>query len=545
MTNSEDTSLPMLPEVSLASRIVLTETEKQLIQQVHSGYRQIIIQKEFNGGFSGTRVFLITPVKANGASDAKIVTKTGPADDLLREKENYEYSVARALPFTATQITGYDEQGNFAALNYAFAGGAALGETLIFEDYYHAHTADVINQTLGVLLDKALGETWYGQSQPLNVLFQQEYGRHLPTPGVLEEIVEAIFPKRWAADGKSIELRGVVGTYPDPLKIYPILLDRPLKSRRSFVHGDLHVRNVLVDSMGKAWLIDFAKVKERHNLFDFIKLETYLRLMVLAQVYGAFSLNEYIQFEQTLNAATLGQTSTPPANPELAKAYRVIRTIRQIAHKYMGPEPDFRGEYFTALFLYSLSMLKYFPVNGPIPTQLMFMTTCVLGQFILEEQKKMKSAADEDKNPFQKEPSSQSRKTTPSGGISIGGNANGSIIVSGNQNKINQTTHHVINSSSPSIDEIARAFSAIMEQASKERDGAKKEKAERLVRKLESEARKGDQADDDSVEGWFTTLATTSSSTWQVAVSTLSKPIAGIDTIFQKAIQRVKNEQEK
>lgn len=544
MTKSDDTSLPILPEVSPTSRIVLTETEKQLIQHVHSGYPQIIIQKEFSGGFSGTRVFLITPVKPSGASDAKIVTKTGPADDLLREKENYEHSVVRALPFTATQITGYYKQGDFAALNYVFAGGAALGETVILEDYYHAQPANVISQTLDVLLDKALGETWYGQSQPLNVLFQHEYGRHLPAHDVLEQTVESTFPKGLAADGNRIEIRGVTGTYPDPLKVYQLLLDRPLKSRRSFVHGDLHVRNILVDAAGKAWLIDFAKVKERHNLFDFIKLETYLRLMVLAQVFGAFSLNEYIQFEQTQNAATLGQASTPPANPELAKAYQVIRTIRQIARKYMGPEPDFRGEYFTALFLYSLSMLKYFPVNGPIPTQLMFMTTCVLGQFIFDEHKKMKSD-DEDKNPFQKEPSSERRKATPSGGISIGGSVDGSIIVSGNQNKINQTTYHGVQNKNAAIDEIARAFSAILEQASKERDGAKKEKAERLVRKLESEARKGDQADDDSVEGWFTTLSNTSSSTWQVAVNTLSKPIAGIDTIFHKAVERVRNEQEK
>ncbi len=572
MTKSNGPSLPILPEVSAISRIVLTETEKQLIQQVHSGYQSIIIQKEFSGGFSGTRVFLITPVKPDGASNAKIVTKTGPAKDLLREKKNYEHYVVQALPFTATQITGYHEQGDLAALNYVFAGGAALGETLIFEDYYHAQTADGINQTLNVLLDKALGETWYGQPQPLNVLFQQEYGRHLPAHDVLEQIVESAFPKRLAADRNRIEVWGVTGNYPDPLKVYRLLLDRPLKSRRSFVHGDLHVRNVLVDSAGKAWLIDFAKVKERHNLFDFIKLETYLRLLVLAQVYGAFSLNDYIHFEQTLNATTLGQASTAPTNPELAKAYQVIRTIRQIARKYMGPEPDFRGEYFTALFLYSLSMLKYFPVNGPIPTQLMFMTTCVLGQFIFDEPKMIKPVSDEGKNPSQKEPSSKNQRAKQSGGISIGGNANGSIIVSGNQNKINPgTTSHRIDTGGgayiggsinvqngdfvgrdknvtitqgnrTSVDEIARAFVIIREKANQEKDNDKKEDALQAIEKLKTEAGRGEQAEESRVQRWFSFLAETSTDIWDVAVSSLSSPTLGLGTAFRKIVERAKEE---
>jgi hypothetical protein len=573
MTGSNNPNPPVLPELSMTSPIFLSEAEKELIQNVHRGYQKIIVQKEFNGGFSNTRVFLVLPVKPNGSSDAGIVTKTGPAEDLWREKENYEQYMARALPFTATQIRGYYEPGDHtvdggqAALNYVFAGGVALGETLSLEDYYHTQTADVINKTLDALLDKALGEAWYGQPQPLNSLFQDEYGRHLPKHTALQQIVEATFPKRLPADGNRIKILGVTGSYLDPLKAYPILLDKPLKGRRSFVHGDLHVRNVLVDSSGKAWLIDFAKVRERHNLFDFIKLETYIRLMALAQVHGAFSWNEYIQFEQELNAATFDQASTPPANPELAKAYQVIRTIRQVARKYMGHTPDFQNEYFPALFLYALSMLKYFPINGPIPTQLMFMTTCVLGHFIFDEREAMKPISRESKNSSSKKPSSDMPKGH-AGGISIGGEASNNIIVSGNQNNISHTSRnidtgggayvggnvniqngdfvgrdkHITQSTGASVDEIARAFVMIREKANQEKDGSKKEDALQAVEKLKIEAERGEQAEESRVQRWFTFLADVSTDAWDVAVATLSNPKLGLGTAFKKIVQRAKEE---
>ncbi len=688
-----------MTELSARSNIPLTADEQGLIRSAHPDYEKVLLEKEFGGGFSKTRVFLVLPVRANGVSDARVVTKIGSASDLQREKENYDNLAGPGLPFLAAQVKGYYPQGDQAALNYAFAGGGALGETLTLEDYYHAQPAEIINKTLNVLLDQTLGAAWYGQNQPLNCLFRDEYGRHLRPREELAKIVSVIYPRLESLDRKHIQIPGLIGAYPDPLVVYPDLLDRTLKGRRSFVHGDLHIRNILVDESGKGWLIDFAKVKERHNLFDFIKLETYIRLMALPDVFGAFSLNEYVQFEQTLNATTLGQASTPPTNPELAKTYQVIQTIREIAHKYMGYEPSFKNEYFPALFLYSLSMLKYFPINGPIPTQLMFVTSCVLGKFILRldehpaKSDGMSLSNDEhsaksgeivsndieahvdiylmgeyriftstDKTGFHyalsrllnirpeqisillvrpgsiiitlKMPEESAKKlmkmwlvdndlalralnirqvdllteiksdeaskmaktkNTSQGGISIGGNANGSIIVTGNQNKINQINRkintgggtyiqgdvntgggdfvgrdkidrsikvgdisnstgvaigdnaqaNVAQSSGASVDEIARAFAIIMAEVNRERDGAKKEKAEKLVRKMEAEARKGEQADAENVEGWFSVLANTSADAWDVAVATLSSPIEGIGMVFKKIVQRLREEKGK
>ncbi len=536
----------LLPEVRKSSNINISSIEESLLRNIHSGNQIIYIEKEFRGNYGGAHVFLILPVNADGSRDARLITKIGSAAELIHEKENYSQHVAFALPFSAAHVQGYYEENGQAALNYDFAGERILGETVTLAEYYRVHTDQEIKATLEALLDKSL-RAWYGQSHPLNCTFRDEYGERLPADQEMPIIISTIFPDLTSFIGDRIEIPGVDGSYPNPLKVYLPLLDRILEGRKSYVHGDLHMRNVLVDQTGKSWLIDFANVDRHHTMLDFIKLETYIRLMVIAPHHRTFSLNEYMLFERTLTNDTVNQNVSYLGNPHLAKAYAVILFIRHIARKYMGTEQDLRNEYFPALFLYCLARLKHHESNGLAPTQLIFMTSCALAANIFDKPDDVNPVSPKGNQKSKEEQRSvKDKKTTRShGGISIGGNANGSIIVSGNQNKINQRTQYVTPNSSPSIDEIARAFSAILEQASKERDGAKKERAERLVRKLESEARKGEEADDYNVEDWFAALATTSSQTWQVAVTTLSNPIVGIGTIFQQAVQRARNEQEK
>lgn len=204
----------------------------------------------------------------------------------------------------------------------------------------------------------------------------------------MEEIIRSAFPDLSPKiSDEYIELPGVEGTYPNPLQVYPDELGRMLKGRKSYVHGDLHLRNVLVDESRKGWLIDFAKIEMRHNLFDFIKLETYVRMMELGRDGVDFLLSDYVQFETALADATLrGKSITLGShNVRLQVAYQVILTIRQIARKYMGREPDFRHEYYPALFLYNLAVTKYYQEERPRPTQLSFATACVLGRYIRGE----------------------------------------------------------------------------------------------------------------------------------------------------------------
>ncbi len=203
--------------------------------------------------------------------------------------------------------------------------------------------------------------------------------------GRMKQIVKGAFSNQpIKVDGKSIQLPDVVTPYPNPLKKYHQVLGKILRGKQSYVHGDLHLHNILVDEWGKGWLIDFALVKRHHNIFDFIKIETSLRLMELAKADLTFSLVDYVQFEEALAAATLDVDGVPPPdNPHLRAAFKVILAIRRIARNYMANETGFLNEYFPALFLYCLSVLKYYQPDTPQPTRLVFTTASILLRHIL------------------------------------------------------------------------------------------------------------------------------------------------------------------
>ena len=503
---------PVLPQVEVSLDLQpMDARDRALLQQVYRGFGRVLVKAEFSGGYSSARVLLILPQNANGIKTAPKITKLGPALALRQERNNYEQYVQDFLPFCAARLENdrYSEQEDRAGLNYTFVGGGALGQTMDLEEYYRRATtsrsAEQIVKMLDNLLDKELGQRWYGQTTPLQCFFSAEYGPHLvehlrlkirpkstdtlwlkdqlpPTTtghrlieveaipyehetipsgallsiegmvvktikhgeiklqdpngqgiivrveftpksnlpgnlkpgdrvgvrgkivynrrGRMEQIVCQAFPAlSFKVDDEFVQLPDVARLYPNPLKVYPRVLGSVCEGRQSYVHGDLHLRNVLVDEEGKGWLIDFAKVGKRHNLYDFVKLETYVRLMELARDGLIFSMDEYVQFEEALNDATLEKEKRValPDNADLQFAYEVILEIRHVARKYMVPEPDFMDEYFRSLFLYCLAVMKYHQADKPHPTQLAFASASVLGRYLLRLDKPAPPAKGEGK----------------------------------------------------------------------------------------------------------------------------------------------------
>lgn len=191
--------------------------------------------------------------------------------------------------------------------------------------------------------------------------------------------VMAAFPAfRRRSDG-TIYVSEMDLTLPDPLAIYPRLLNKQLDGRRAIIHGDLHPGNILIDDAGRAWLIDFDHVREGHVLFDFIKLETILRLFVLGKARQVvlqnrdkpdpntsppawtypFSLAEYIHFERTLLDQTLNRQPAAVPHPELAKAADLIMAIRHLAKLYLRATNNWH-EYLNGLFLHNLAQLRFY-----------------------------------------------------------------------------------------------------------------------------------------------------------------------------------------
>jgi hypothetical protein len=438
-----------------------------------------MVEKEFGGGFGGTRVFLMRPIDRRGRQLARQIVKIGPPLALRREQQNYLDHVKKSHPLVAAEVSRFAEWQGLGGIIYNFVGDSRLGQTRTLEEVFldDQVSAKAINRTLVDLLDKALGELWYHQTEPHICFFDDEYGPHLveylrvrlrpvsqdglwrveQTPGLVKGyhplngeaipaehaaiqpetlvqiedlvvakvkpdliklqhpthpgiVVKVEIPETTAfSPGQAVTVRGEVRynrpvrltqlmttafanfpeasinsqaetltwadkAYPNPLHLYPKILSRTLTGQKSLVHGDLHLRNILVDESGYGWLIDFALVKERHNLYDFIKLETYIRQTVLSQ--AAFLFADYLQFE----AALLDEEEAVPEDSMLQKAYQVIRRIRALAARYA--KRDFVAEYLPGLFLYNLAVVKYVENHEVKAARLAFGTAGVVGEAI-------------------------------------------------------------------------------------------------------------------------------------------------------------------
>jgi len=156
---------------------------------------------------------------------------------------------------------------------------------------------------------------------------------------------------RWQLEGES---------YPDPHPLLQTVLDTPCAIAWGTIHGDLHWENLMLESSENWWLIDYGLTGKGPILFDFVKLELYLRYTELARLKD-LTAKEILEFERALVDDPLGNLSVPvPSHPALCKAADAIRQIRRLARRYMvGGLFD----YWRLLFGYAMALTKYYPTQ--------------------------------------------------------------------------------------------------------------------------------------------------------------------------------------
>lgn len=126
------------------------------------------------------------------------------------------------------------------------------------------------------------------------------------------------------------------------------------------VHGDLHQRNIILDSIGREfvpWVIDFGWTRRFHALVDYALLEASLKIFHFARFCTE---NRYLQIHDLLHerrrAASGSGGKTEPA------MIRLIQTIRDNARAEVEPEA-WPHEYYLSSLLVSMGLIT-------IPTSL-------------------------------------------------------------------------------------------------------------------------------------------------------------------------------
>jgi hypothetical protein len=148
--------------------------------------------------------------------------------------------------------------------------------------------------------------------------------------------------------------------YPDPVELLPAILDSRQDIAWATIHGDLHWENVMAEGPANWWLIDYGLTKKGAVLYDYVKLETYLRMTVIA-VDQSITPDEALAFERDLLDNPFGDLPSKRSNREiLNKAATAIRSIRRLARPYML---DGYTGYRDLFFCYAMAVVKYYPTE--------------------------------------------------------------------------------------------------------------------------------------------------------------------------------------
>lgn len=427
---------------------------QKVLAIMFAAYSQIIVKSEFQSGFSGSRVFLVRPVRQDGA-ELPAVIKIDRTARIQREWQAYQGCIQNRLPNVA-EIRGepvYPPGSLWGGLWYPMVGAGTF-EIESLKQYLQQASIEDIRHILELRLFKSLGVLW-SQTQAVqpDLHLQTHYDSFLPMNLVIElanppagiqphwldpgnvgslkvqkgdyvqlsgfQVVKVsqetkklsldmpsgtlaayrvqVFPvpdtvryevddlvqrpfigvvrqtredllreQVWAALGREVDLTAFSlvlpnkTTLPNPLHALPTLLNHSFDAHVAYIHGDLNLENVLVETESRtAYLIDFAQSRKDHILRDLFHLEMSVvtNLLSAALRENNLAVEAVCSFYEQLHCAVLhpGQITAPVG---LEQPFAILLMIRQAAQRYLFTPGDW-SEYFYGLSLYLLGSLRY------------------------------------------------------------------------------------------------------------------------------------------------------------------------------------------
>ncbi len=288
---------------------------------------------------------------ADGQQIPKVI-KIGPADEIARERLNYERYVQGWLQLNRqARLEDYARLWHLGAITYAFLG-VQPHDMVPFRHFYLKRTSREILH----VLRRLFGETcrnWYEKER------QRVDGMRLFALYDDALNLRARLEERLDTENPYLAFPGIEEPLPNPA-LWALDVGRratPGTITTAITHGDLHGDNFFVDRNQQAWLIDFGQTGPGHALRDFVELEADIKLRLTTFTGGDLSALAMLE-EALLGSDTLDGMLLPSAgiaaNRKLHKAFEVIAGLRHLAFVTTGV---FNArEYYEALLYETLLM---------------------------------------------------------------------------------------------------------------------------------------------------------------------------------------------
>jgi len=155
---------------------------------------------------------------------------------------------------------------------------------------------------------------------------------------------------------------------PNPLLALPALLACEQEAKFATIHGDLNLRNILVDRQARTThIIDCAAARQDHAIQDLLRMERDYLTDVLAGLCFQQGLppTTIVQLYQWVHCALRGGVtnsshfSLPAALPAaLRTPFVLLVTLRRAARALLAQPEDWR-EYYTGLIIHLVGALKF------------------------------------------------------------------------------------------------------------------------------------------------------------------------------------------
>jgi anti-anti-sigma factor len=341
-------------------------TCETIARWMHPGCTELLLQP-LTGGFSGTLVFRVNARDSRGRSMMPLVMKLGRWEVIKAEIRGYTDHVKRYIQNNATQVIETERIGEYGGILYNFVGiRGAESKIFSLEDFYLSRPADEVLPVIDSLFRVVL-EGWYGEPKRKEMALYREYNRFWKYDAIREYAASHFGVTPEIAE---IELPFGLGRSTNPLWFVETVM--PARSSQAFpvyessVHGDLNMKNVLMDETGNLWLIDFAETRYSHILRDIVKLEA----VILGEMVPIDSRETLADLSciaaRFLSAGSLADIPEIPAgiaDPAMEKAFRVVRALREHADRITQDDNDI-SQYFLGLLPFTLSLLSYSSVSG-------------------------------------------------------------------------------------------------------------------------------------------------------------------------------------